>query len=159
MKNTGDTFPDFKLQGINEKGEEQEYTKQDILGKYCILYIYPKDDTPGCTLESKNFNDLLPHIEETSRIIGLSRDDIASHKKFQSKYNLQFPLLFDEGRKLIKELDATTKGRFGTETTLRSTFLIDPQGKIVKAWYKVNVNEHVREVLDALKKEVSKNSN
>lgn len=113
----------------------------DLLGGPLVLYFYPKDDTPGCTSEASQFRDIYPRFEaKNARIVGVSRDSVASHQKFKQKYSIPFTLLADTDSKLYKALDVSA----------RSTFLFDGEGRIVKVWPKVNVNEHAEDVLAAL---------
>jgi len=129
----------------------QEYDLQK--GKY-VLYLYPKDMTSGCTLESQNFRDHKKDFDDLGfQILGLSKDSLASHEKFIQKENLNFPLLSDESTEFIQSLDAWKeksmygKKYFGIE---RSTFVI-VDGEIVHQWRKVKVDGHVAEVLEVCK--------
>jgi peroxiredoxin Q/BCP len=118
------------------------------------LYFYPKDDTPGCTSEASQFRDIYKQFQKKkARIVGVSRDSVESHQKFIKKYSIPFQLLADTESKLcdafgvIVEKTMYGKKRLGIQ---RSTFLIDPKGKIVKVWPKVTVDEHAEEVLSSL---------
>lgn len=118
-----------------------------------VIYFYPKDDTPGCTKESCNFNALLPQIQNKANIIGVSADSIASHKKFQQKYGLKFPLLSDTETILAKVLGAYKESiveKLITKGIKRTTFLIDKNGIIKAIWRDVKVDNHDKEVLDAV---------
>lgn len=143
----GSNAPDFKLMGSDGK----EHTLSEFKGKYLILYFYPKDDTPGCTVEAKEFNSALNEFEgKGARIVGVSKDDLKSHEKFKNKYELNFLLLSDPESKVIKEYDAYgDRGIFGMGT-LRKTFLIDKNGKIVKVFDKVNPKGHGAQLLSCI---------
>ncbi len=143
----GSKAPDFKLMGSDGK----EHTLSEFKGNYLILYFYPKDDTPGCTVEAKEFNSTLSEFESKgARIVGVSKDDLKSHEKFKNKYELNFLLLSDPESKVIKAYDAYgDRGIFGMGT-LRKTFLIDKDGKIVKVFDKVNPKGHGEQVLSCI---------
>ena len=142
--------PNFKLQSTDGKLFELNKIKKNI-----ILYFYPKDDTPGCTLESKDFSKLNNIISRNNAIVfGISKDSIESHLKFKKKYKLKFNLLSDENLKVIKKYGVWGKKSFlGKEFVgiIRSTFLINSVGKIHKIWSNVKVKDHAKEVLDELK--------
>ena len=131
------------------------YSLKDSIGKYVVLYFYPKDDTPGCTIETNDFNKLLTKFKKlNSEVYGVSKDNIISHKKFKEKYNIKFDLLVDDEIKIIKSYKVWAKKKFvGKEYMgiVRSTFLIDPKGKIAKIWNNVRVKDHAKEVLETLK--------
>ena len=131
------------------------YSLKDSIGKYIVLYFYPKDDTPGCTIETNDFNKLLSKFKKLNcDVFGISKDDMKSHNKFKEKYNIKFNLLADNELKIVKSYKVWAKKKFmGREFMgiLRTTFLIDPNGKIVKIWDNVKVKDHAKEVLDALK--------
>ena len=119
-------------------------------GKWVVLYFYPKDMTTGCTIEAHNFQRDLPKFEANNAVIlGVSVDTVDSHKQFCTKDGLTFHLLADPDHKVVDEYGSL--GHFGTWTIAnRNTFLIDPQGKIVKVWTKVDPNHHSEEVLTAI---------
>jgi len=120
---------------------------EDFRGKWVVLYFYPKDDTPGCTMEAKGFEELREEFErENAVILGVSRDDEKSHKSFCTKYGLNFHLLADKDGKIIEEYKAK-----GVIFTKRMTYLIDPEGKIAFVWKKVNPAGHAKEVLEKLR--------
>jgi len=131
------------------------YSLKDSIGKYVILYFYPKDDTPGCTIETNDFNKLLNKFKKLNcDVFGISKDDLKSHKKFKEKYKIKFDLLADDEIKIVKSYKVWAKKKFmGREFmgVIRSTFLIDPKGKIVKIWDNVKVKDHAKEVLETLK--------
>ena len=143
--------PTFKLNSTTD----ESYSLKDSIGKYVVLYFYPKDDTPGCTIETNDFNKLLTKFKKlNSEVYGVSKDNIISHKKFKEKYNIKFDLLVDDEIKIIKSYKVWAKKKFvGKEYMgiVRSTFLIDPKGKIIKIWSNVKVKNHAQEVLDTLK--------
>tara|TARA_Y100001960_G_C14707903_1_gene845359 strand:- start:841 stop:1302 length:462 start_codon:yes stop_codon:yes gene_type:complete len=123
--------------------------------KYTVLYFYPKDDTPGCTLETNDFNSLLSKFKKLDcLILGISKDDLNSHNKFKKKYKVKFDLLSDEKKEAIKAFKVWGKKKFmGKEFMglIRSTFVIK-NNKIIKEWRSVKVKDHAQEVLDFIKK-------
>jgi peroxiredoxin Q/BCP len=131
------------------------YSLKDSIDKYVVLYFYPKDDTPGCTIETNDFNKLLTKFKKLNcDVLGISKDDLKSHNKFKEKYKIKFDLLADDEIKVIKSYKIWAKKKFmGREFmgVIRSTFLIDPKGKIVKIWDNVKVKDHAKEVLETLK--------
>jgi peroxiredoxin Q/BCP len=139
---------------LNSTADEL-YSLKNSLGKYVVLYFYPKDDTPGCTIETNDFNKLLAKFKKLNcEVYGISKDDIKSHKKFKEKYKIKFDLLTDDDLKIIKNYKVWAKKKFmGREFVgiIRTTFLIDPKSKIVKIWSNVKVKDHAKEVLDTLK--------
>lgn len=147
----GDIAPDFSL----ESDTGQKASLKDFRGKKVVLYFYPKDDTPGCTKEACNFRDSLNSITSKDAVVlGVSMDNVSSHKKFREKYLLNFPLLSDPSGKVTRAYGVYKQKnmygfiRWGIE---RSTFIIDEEGKIAKIWRKVKVDGHKDEVLQALK--------
>jgi len=126
----------------------------DFRGKNVVLYFYPKDDTPGCTKEACNFRDDYSAYEKAGVVVlGISPDDVASHVKFKKKFQLPFPLLADEGHKVCDLYGTWGPKKFvgkEYEGVLRTTFLIDGNGNIVKVFEKVRPAEHSTEVLSAL---------
>ena len=142
--------PNFKL--VSTSGKIIELNK--IKSKYIVLYFYPKDDTPGCTLETKDFNKLFNKFRNLDSIIlGISKDSIESHKKFKKKHNIKFDLLSDEEKKSIKAYKTWGKKKFmGREFMgqIRSSFVIS-KGKILNEWRNVRVKDHAQEVLDFIK--------
>ncbi len=154
MLKEGDKAPEFCLKGIDEKGEEKEFCLKDFRGKKVILYFYPKDNTPGCTTEACDFRDNLnAFLNKGFVVIGVSPDSISSHKKFKEKYGLNFPLLSDPDKKVAEMYGAYgEKKAYGkvTKGIIRSTFLIDEEGRIVKAWYNVKAKGHVEKIMKEL---------
>ncbi len=146
--------PDFCLPDY--RGEE--HCLHDFRGKWVVLYFYPKDNTSGCTREAKEFTEMREEFEKLNAvIIGISKDSPKSHEKFIKKHNLNILLLSDENHEVIEKYGAWGKKKnYGREYygTIRSTFLIDPEGNIVKEWKKVRVAGHVEEVLKTLKEVV-----
>ncbi len=142
--------PNFKLPSTNGNIIELGKIKKNI-----ILYFYPKDDTPGCTLESKDFSKLNHLINKSKTIIlGVSKDSIESHLKFKKKYKLKFDLLSDEKLEVIKKYGVWGKKSFmGKEFKgiIRTTFLINSKGKIHKIWSNVRVKDHAKEVFKEIK--------
>jgi thioredoxin-dependent peroxiredoxin len=128
-------------------------TSKELAGAPYVLYFYPRDDTPGCTLESQDFRDHHDRFKRLKiRVLGVSRDTLASHAKFQTKYQLSFDLISDADEALckqfavIKEKNMYGKKVMGIE---RSTFLVDAEGVLRREWRKVKVDGHVEEVLAA----------
>lgn len=150
MATVGDTAPAFTL----PDQEGHLHSLSDYKGKWVVLYFYPKDDTPGCTREACNFRDEKGRLEDLgAAVLGVSADDVQSHGKFHGKYGLNFPLLSDPDKDMIKAYGAWgLKNMFGKEYEgiLRQTFIINPQGKIARIWDKVNPDEHALEVAQAL---------
>lgn len=143
----------IKLKGIDENGNEKEFSLNDFKGEKIVLYFYPKDNTSGCTQEACNFRDNLNRIMKYAKIIGVSPDSIKSHLSFKSKQDLNFPLLSDDEHKLADEFEVwKEKSMYGKKYMgiERSTFIISPDGEIEKEWRKVKVNGHVDEVIDYL---------
>tara|TARA_B100001094_G_C17666119_1_gene546518 strand:+ start:21 stop:473 length:453 start_codon:yes stop_codon:yes gene_type:complete len=141
----------FTLPSTNEN----DYSLKNSIGKYVVLYFYPKDDTPGCTIETNDFNKLLPKFRNLDcEIYGISKDSLKSHDKFRNKYKIKFNLLADEEIIVLKKYRVWGKKKFmGREFMgiIRTTFLIDKKGKIIKIWKNVNVKGHAKEVLETLK--------
>lgn len=145
----GAPFPDFAL----PDAEGRVHRLADYAGRYVVLYAYPKDDTPGCTKEACDFRDNLELRARGAAILGVSRDDADSHAAFASKYGLNFPLLTDADALWLKGVGAYgTKNLYGkvSEGVKRTTFLIAPDGTLVKAWRNVKVDGHAEGVLAAL---------
>ena len=142
--------PNFKIPSTD--GKIFELNK--IKNKYTVIYFYPKDDTPGCTIETNDFNSLLQKFKKLDcLVIGVSKDSIDSHQKFKKKYNVKFDLLADEKKDAIKGYKTWGKKKFmGREFMglIRSTFVIKDK-KIIKEWRSVKVKNHALEVLDFIK--------
>ena len=146
MLQPGDPIPAFRLMA-----EAGEIRSADLAGRRYVLYLYPKDDTPGCTTEACNFRDNLPRFADMGvPIYGVSPDSAASHAKFAKKHGLNFPLLADPERKLIEALGAwVEKSLYGRQYmgVQRSTFVVGPDGRIEKVWEKVTPEGHAAEVI------------
>ena len=143
--------PDIKLSSTNNS----VYSLKNSIGSFVVIYFYPKDDTPGCTLETNDFNKLLPHFKRLNcEVYGISKDSLDSHNKFKRKYKIKIDLLSDLDKKVLKKYKVWRKKKFmGREFmgVIRSTFLIDKKGRILKIWDNVKVKDHAKEVLEALK--------
>jgi len=146
----GQPAPDFNL----PDQDGRQVSLSAYRGRRVLVYFYPKDDTPGCTKEACQFNDSLPGFDEAGvDILGISGDDAASHRAFRAKYGLRFQLLTDTGNEV-----ASAYGSYGERMlygkpvvgVLRSTFLIDPDGRIERAWYSVQADGHAGKVLEGL---------
>ncbi len=150
MLKAGDVAPEFELQ--SDSGDTVRLS--DLRGKKVILYFYPKDDTPGCTREACEFRDRMPDIErEGALILGISPDNVKSHQKFKSKHELPFTLLADPDHAVAESYGAWgEKKMYGKvyEGILRTTYLIDEQGKIEQVFEKVKPKGHSQQVLSAL---------
>ena len=146
----------FTLPSTNKKN----FTLTESLGKYVVLYFYPKDDTPGCTIETNDFNKLYSKFKKLDcEVYGISKDNIKSHDKFREKYKIKFDLLSDEEIKVLKKYKVWAKKKFmGREFMgiVRTTFLIDKKGKTLKVWNNVKVKDHAKEVLETLQNIVKK---
>ena len=147
----GKKVPNFTLAATSE----QEISLRDLKGKNVVLYFYPKDSTPGCTREGQDFRDSYNKFKRQNTVIlGVSRDSIKAHENFKAKQDFQFELLSDKDEALCKLFDVIKmKNMYGKQVRgiERSTFLIDPNGKLKKEWRKVKVDGHVDEVLAAVK--------
>ena len=150
MLETGIKAPDFTLPDQN--GDMKSLS--DFKGQKVILYFYPKDMTSGCTKQACAFGDLYPQFREKgAAVIGVSKDSVASHKKFEEKYGLPFTLLSDTELSVIKAYDVwKEKNNYGKVTmgVVRTTYLIDENGVIVKAFGKVKAAENPAQMLEAL---------
>lgn len=149
----GDSFPEFSLP--DAAGDLHTLGQYD--GKYVVLYVYPKDDTPGCTREACDFRDHQMLKQHGAAILGISRDDATSHRKFAEKYSLPFPLLSDPDAEFLRAIGSFgPKTSYGntTEGVKRQTFLIGPDGKLVKSWLAVKVDGHADAVAAAIDQDV-----
>lgn len=144
----------LEIKVLDENGEERPL-KDFVLGKWTVLYFYPKDNTPGCTAEAKEFSELIEEFKKLGvQVIGVSRDSTESHGKFKEKHGLKIKLLSDPNAELHRALGAWGRKRlYGKEYegTIRSTFILNPEGEIV--WKKINVRAkgHAAKVLEAVK--------
>lgn len=152
MLKEGDKAPPFRLKADDGK----EISLADLRGKSVVLYFYPRAMTSGCTLETQNFRDLKPQFEKAGAVIlGCSGDSVEAQAKFHAKEKVNFALLSDPNFDAIEAYDARRMKSFLGKTFLgivRSTFLIDREGRIAKVWDKVKVKGHAAEVLEAAKK-------
>ena len=150
MLEVGKKAPAFTL----ESSDGGKVKLSDLAGKVVVLYFYPRDNTPGCTIEAQGFRDAVPALKKLgATVLGVSKDSIASHCKFRDKYDLNFPLLTDADGKVMEAYGAWgDKVMYGkkTEGILRTTVIIDEEGKVAKVFPKVKVAGHVDAVLDSL---------
>jgi peroxiredoxin Q/BCP len=151
----GDTAPDFCLPDKDNK----EICLKDFKGKYTIVYFYPKDNSPSCTTEAIGFTGILPDFQKlNAEVIGISPDSPESHGKFIEKKKLSVTLLSDENKDVLKKWGAWGLKKFRGKTymgVIRSTYLVNPEGKIAYTWPKVSVKGHsedVKTVLENLSK-------
>ena len=145
----GAEAPDCTL--ADDQGNQVQLSS--LRGKPVVIYFYPADDTPGCTKEACAFRDSREEWSADAHVVGISPDDVDSHRKFHAKFNLNFPLLADVGHKVAESFGAwREKNMYGKVSMgiVRSTFLIDAHGKVAKVWKKVSVEGHERQVLDAI---------
>ena len=139
----GKVAPDFRLQDQNKKW----HTLKEYQGKWLVLYFYPQDDTPGCTEEARQFKDLYPTYQKRNiTVLGVSLNDVDSHKSFADKLGLPFPLLADSKHDLARVFKVL-RGFGMLSMARRETFLIDPQGVIVYHYASVNTQSHAAQVL------------
>ena len=144
----GERFVDFKLQ--NQDGKT--VTLNDFAGKWLVLYVYPKDDTPGCTIQGKSFTATKQDFEDAGiSVVGVSADDVASHKDFCNKFSFTIDLLADPNQELLSAAGVGQSEYKGTMYWDRTTFVIDPQGKLRKIYEKVNPEGHEQVLLNDIK--------
>jgi peroxiredoxin Q/BCP len=147
MLQPGATLPEIAI--ADDTGTVR--STHDLVGSPLVLYFYPKDDTPGCTNEATQFRDLWDDFEKKGvAIVGVSRDSVASHRKFKAKYEIPFPLLADVEQKLCDAFGVIVeKNMYGKKSmgVQRSTFLFDATGALVHVWPKVSVDGHAEDVL------------
>ena len=147
----GDKVPSFKGQTA-----DGPVSSKDFAGSNVVLYFYPKDDTPGCTVEACAFRDNLPKFKKmNAKVYGVSKDDVKSHVKFTEKYELPFTLISDDDGSICEKFDTwIEKSMYGRKYMgiERATFLIDKEGVIRHIWRPVKVKNHVEEVLEEVKK-------
>lgn len=151
MLKEGDKAPAFSLQDQNGK----THKLSDYKGEKLVIYFYPRDNTPGCTTEACSFRDDFKDYKKNKiNIIGISKDSVKSHKSFEEKYELPFTLLSDESTKVIEAYGAWKEKSMYGKTFLginRITYIIDEKGKVMKAYPKVKVKEHAKEILEFIK--------
>ncbi len=146
MPQAGQQAPEFQLP--SQDGSTVDL--KDFRGKWVVLYFYPKDSTPGCTIEAHNFQRDLPKYEQANAVIvGVSVDSSDSHKSFCAKQGLTFKLLADTDKKVVEQY-GSMHNMMGMKMAARNTFLINPDGQIVKVWTGVDPSKHSEEVLTAL---------
>lgn len=147
----GDQAPNFLL----ATSKDQQISLKDFSGRWLVLYFYPKDDTPGCILEAKEFNELLPEfVAAGCTVVGISRDSVESHDKFCTKYGLEIVLASDGNGAVCQDYGVwVEKAMYGKKYMgiNRCTFLIDKSGKIADSWPKVSASGHAKQVLDIVK--------
>lgn len=148
MLTVGSKFPDFSLPDQDGK----QLSLKDFSGKWLVLYVYPKDDTPGCTVQGKSFTATKAEFDDAGiNVVGLSQDDVASHKNFCNKFSFTIPLLADVQGTLLKAAQVDQSDWKGTLYWDRTTFVIDPTGTLKKVYSKVNPQGHERVLLDDIK--------
>ena len=151
LPEAGTKAPDFTL--ADQEGKE--HSLKDYRGKWVLLYFYPKDDTPGCTIEACTIRDQFKDFKKIGAVVlGCSTDSIASHKKFADAYELPFTLLADEHKEVVGAYGVFGEKKMYGRTymgTMRTSFLIDPAGKIAKVYEKVKPEQHAAEVIADLK--------
>lgn len=147
MLTTGQKFPDFHLS--NQDGKTKSLA--DYSGKWLVLYVYPKDDTPGCTIQGKSFTEQKAQFDRMGvSVVGLSADDVASHKSFCNKFSFTIDLLSDTKHDLLKAMGVGQSEYKGTMYWDRTTFVIDPKGVVKKVYEKVNAQGHEQVLLHDL---------
>ncbi|MEP6570705.1 MAG: peroxiredoxin [Acidobacteriota bacterium] len=145
---TGKRFVDFKLQ--NQDGKT--VTLGDFAGKWLVVYVYPKDDTPGCTIQGKSFTATKQEFDDAGiAVVGVSADDVDSHKNFANKFAFTIDLLADPNHELLDAAGVGQSDYKGTMYWDRTSFVIDPQGTLRKVYDKVDPNGHERVLLDDIK--------
>jgi thioredoxin-dependent peroxiredoxin len=146
----GDKLPTLQV----KDDEGNTISTSDLLGQTLVLYFYPKDDTPGCTSEASQFRDIYAQFQrKNARIVGVSRDSVESHQKFKTKYSIPFTLLADTDSAICDAFGVIVeKTMYGKKSMglQRSTFLIGPDGTILRVWPRVKVDDHADKVLAAL---------
>ncbi len=143
-------YPAPKFTLLDENGQPKSL--EDFAGKWLVLYFYPKDDTPGCTVEACSLRDARDDLAALgAEVVGISKDDASSHDKFKAKHMLNFTLLSDPEGKTIDAYGAWGKKMFGKEGILRKTFLINPTGQVVKVYGRVTPLGHGEQVLEELR--------
>lgn len=149
MKNTPYPAPEFSLPDENGK----VHTLKDFAGQWLVLYFYPADNTPGCTIEACSLRDARDELADLgAQVVGVSKDDAPSHEKFKAKHSLNFTLLADPEKIAINAYGAWGKKQFGMEGILRKTFIISPEGQVVKVYGRVTPLGHGNQVITELKR-------
>lgn len=157
MIEEGKKIPSFELEGIDQEGNEVNYTQKSIFEgcDQVLLYFYPKDNTPGCTAEACDFRDSIERLVEKVGVIGVSADSLKSHLKFNEKQSLNFPLLSDPEHLLMEPLGVWGEKKLYGKVhmgIIRSTFLFSNDGTLIKKWVNVRAKGHVERVLKELEK-------
>jgi peroxiredoxin Q/BCP len=151
MLDEGKPAPSFTLKA----DDGDKISLSGFKGRHLVIYFYPRDDTPGCTLEAQAFNKALAQLDRLgAAVVGISKDSLESHCKFRDKYRLKFPLLSDPDGKVIEKYGAWgEKNMYGKKSMgiVRSTVIVDPQGKVARVFSKVKVDGHVDAVVDTIK--------
>jgi peroxiredoxin Q/BCP len=144
----GKRFIDFKLK--NQNGDT--VTLDDFKGKWLVVYVYPKDDTPGCTIQGKSFTSSKQEFDDANiSVVGVSADDVGSHKNFSDKFGFTIDLLADPQHEFLKAADVGQSDFKGTMYWNRTSFVIDPSGNLRKIYQNVNPEGHERVLLDDIK--------
>jgi len=144
----GKQFPEFSL--LNQ--DRQMVTLGDFVGKWLVVYVYPKDDTPGCTIQGKSFTATKQEFDDANiSVLGVSEDDVESHKNFCNKFSFTIDLLADPNHELLDAAGVGQSEYKGTMYWNRTSFVIDPQGVLRKVYEKVNPEGHERVLLDDIK--------
>ena len=148
MISAGMPFPDFSLP--NQDG--RIVSLKDFAGKWLVVYVYPKDDTPGCTIQGKSFTATRADFQKAGiEVIGVSQDDVTSHKNFCNKFGFTIDLIADTDAKLLKAMGVQQSDYKGTMYWNRTSFVIDPQGKVRKVYENVKPEGHEKVLLDEIK--------
>ena len=152
MKQPPYDAPDFSLP--NQDGAT--ISLKDFAGKWLVLYFYPKDDTPGCTVEACSMRDARDDLTKLgAHVVGVSKDDATSHEKFKAKHNLNFDLVSDSTGNVIEAYGAWGKKMFGREGIQRKTFIINPDSQVVKVYGRVTPLGHGEQVVEEIKARIS----
>ncbi|MDO8430895.1 MAG: peroxiredoxin [Candidatus Binatus sp.] len=148
MLETGKPFPNFSLQ--NQDGKVTRLG--DFAGKWLVVYVYPKDDTPGCTIQGKSFTATKADFDAANiKVVGVSQDDVESHKNFCNKFAFTIDLLADTKAELLNQMGIGQAEFHGTKYWNRSSFVVDPKGVLCKVYEKVNPQGHEKVLLDDIK--------
>jgi peroxiredoxin Q/BCP len=143
----GEPAPPFTLMDQ----DNQPVSLSDYRGQWVVLYFYPKDDTPGCICQATEFTELLFRFQDmNAKVLGVSADDVATHKNFTKKHELKLTLLSDPDQKVMGQYGTSVKNAWGSRTILRQTFIIDPDGVIRRHWQEVIPKGHAKRVREKL---------
>jgi peroxiredoxin Q/BCP len=144
----GKRFVDFNLKNQND----ETVTLEDFQGKWLVVYVYPKDDTPGCTIQGKSFTATKQEFDDANiAVVGVSEDDVQSHKNFCNKFGFTIDLLADPNHEFLRAAGVGQSEYKGTMYWDRTTFVIDPEGRLRKTYLKVNPEGHERVLLNDIK--------